>query len=203
MPLHDVPFIFQRLTVTRQQQFNHFSSFLTPAKLTENEYTPNISYFPFPFLSLPIEKTDYGKKNYSDHRRTTFGKSSYDKALLAIIRPSVYLATSRIWDEEYRERIRRHQQDRGPQWTNIEEEKQLSRHALQGRVIVIDCLTLWATNFFFDNNSDVGQSLQELKQEFDKFTAPKATFIFVTNETVWEEYPKILFNDALPTCKDG
>lgn len=53
---------------------------------------------------------------------------------------------------------------------------------MQGRVIVIDCLTLWATNFFFDNNSDVGQSLQELKQEFDKFTAPKATFIFVTNE---------------------
>mgnify|MGYP001091317638 FL=1 len=53
---------------------------------------------------------------------------------------------------------------------------------MQGRVIVIDCLTLWATNFFFDNNSDVGQSLQELKQEFDKFTTPKATFIFVTNE---------------------
>lgn len=111
------------------------------------------------------------------------GKSSYAQSLaLQLSDHPVYLATSRIWDEEYRERIRRHQQDRGPQWTNIEEEKQLSRHALQDRVIVIDCLTLWATNFFFDNNSDVGQSLQELKQEFDKFTAPKATFIFVTNE---------------------
>ncbi len=111
------------------------------------------------------------------------GKSSYAQRMaLQWSENPVYLATSRVWDEEYRERIRRHQRDRGPQWTNIEEEKQLSRHRLEGRVIVVDCLTLWSTNFFFDNDGQTDLSLTQLKEEFDRFTAQEAVFIFVTNE---------------------
>lgn len=111
------------------------------------------------------------------------GKSSYAQRLaLQNAENPVYLATSRVWDEEYRERIRRHQQERGPRWTNIEEEKQLSRHKLAGRVVVVDCLTLWSTNFFFDNDGQADLSLVQLKEEFDKFTAQDAVFIFVTNE---------------------
>lgn len=111
------------------------------------------------------------------------GKSSYAQRLaLQSAENPVYLATSRVWDEEYRERIRRHQEDRGSQWTNIEEEKQLSRHQLDGRVVVVDCLTLWCTNFFFDNDGQTDLSLTQLKEEFDKFTAQDAFFIFVTNE---------------------
>ena len=48
--------------------------------------------------------------------------------------------------------------------------------------MVIDCVTLWSTNFFFDNDSDVDKSLREIKEEFDRFTGQEATFIFVTNE---------------------
>lgn len=111
------------------------------------------------------------------------GKSSYaQRVALQWSENPVYLATSRVWDEEYRERIRRHQRDRGPQWTNIEEEKQLSLHQLEGRVIVVDCLTLWSTNFFFDNDGQTDLSLTQLKEEFDRFTAQEAVFIFVTNE---------------------
>ena len=111
------------------------------------------------------------------------GKSGYAQRLaLELSDCPVYMATSRVWDEEYRKRIERHQRDRGPQWTNIEEEKALSKHHLQGRVIVIDCVTLWGTNFFFDQDSNVDLALQELKEEFDRFTAQEATFIFVTNE---------------------
>lgn len=111
------------------------------------------------------------------------GKSSYaQKLALQLSEHPVYLATSRVWDDEYRKRIKRHQDERGPQWTNIEEEKELSKHSLANRTIVIDCLTLWATNFFFDNDSDVEKSLQELKAEFNRFTEQAATFIFVTNE---------------------
>ena len=111
------------------------------------------------------------------------GKSSYAQQLaLSLSKNPVYLATSRIWDEEFRKRVERHQRDRGPEWTNIEEEKFLSRHDLSGRVIVIDCVTLWGTNFFFDNKSDVELSLSLLKKEFDAFTTQEATFIFVTNE---------------------
>lgn len=111
------------------------------------------------------------------------GKSSYaEKLALGLSDTPVYMATARIWDEEFRERVRRHQARRGPQWTNIEEEKFLSRHALEGRVVLVDCLTLWATNFFFDLESDVDQALGALQAEFDSLTAQDATFILVTNE---------------------
>lgn len=111
------------------------------------------------------------------------GKSSYAEQLaLSLSDAPVYLATARIWDDEFRERVRRHKERRGPQWTNLEEEKYLSLHDLAGRVVVIDCLTLWATNFFFDLDSDVDAALDALKAEFDRFTDQDATFLFVTNE---------------------
>ncbi len=111
------------------------------------------------------------------------GKSAYaEQMALALSEAPVYLATARIWDDEFRERVRRHQERRGPQWTNIEEEKYLSRHPVAGRVVLVDCLTLWCTNFFFDLESQVDAALTAAREEFDRFTAQDATFLFVTNE---------------------
>ena len=111
------------------------------------------------------------------------GKSTKAEELALSLSPNpVYLATAHIWDEEFRERVRKHQERRGSQWTNIEEEMYLSRHDMTGRVVVIDCVTLWLTNFFFANNSDVDKSLELAKTEFDAFTSKDATYIFVTNE---------------------
>ena len=110
------------------------------------------------------------------------GKSQEAERLaLSLAANPVYVATAHIWDEEFRERVRKHQERRGPQWTNIEEEIFLSRHDLTGRVAVIDCVTLWLTNFFFEN-SNVESILEVVKAEFDRFTAHDATYIFVTNE---------------------
>ena len=47
---------------------------------------------------------------------------------------------------------------------------------------MIDCVTLWGTNFFFDSDGDTKRSLDELKDEFNKFTNQDAYLIFVTNE---------------------
>ena len=111
------------------------------------------------------------------------GKSEQAEAMaLSQADNPVYVATAHVWDEEFQARVRRHQERRGPQWTNIEEELHLSRHDLTGRVAVIDCVTLWLTNFFFANESNVNQSLELAQAEFDKFTAADATYIFVTNE---------------------
>ena len=110
------------------------------------------------------------------------GKSRQAEEMALSLSPHpVYMATAHVWDEEFRERVRKHQERRGPEWTNIEEEKQLSRHDLTGRVAVIDCVTLWCTNYFFQMQ-DVDAALEALKAEFDKFTAHDATYIFVTNE---------------------
>lgn len=108
------------------------------------------------------------------------GKSKYaEEMALSLSDRPVYMATAHIWDDEFRERVRIHQERRGPQWTNIEEERFLSRHDVSGRVVLIDCCTLWATNFFFD---DEKTALEKVKEEFDKFVCQEATFIFVTNE---------------------
>ena len=110
------------------------------------------------------------------------GKSEQAERLaLRLSTNPVYVATAHVWDDEFRERVRRHQERRGPEWTNIEEEQQLSRHDLTGRVAVIDCITLWCTNFFFQLQ-DVQKALSAIKAEFDRFTNQDATFIFVTNE---------------------
>ena len=111
------------------------------------------------------------------------GKSSKAEELaLSLSENPVYMATAHIWDEEFRERVRRHQERRGPQWTNIEEETALSKHDMTGRVVVIDCVTLWLTNFFFANESNTDISIELAKAEFDAFTSKDATYIFVTNE---------------------
>ena len=111
------------------------------------------------------------------------GKSNKAEELaLSLSENPVYLATAHVWDEEFRERVRRHQERRGPQWTNIEEETALSKHDMTGRVVVIDCVTLWLTNFFFANDSNTDISLEQAKAEFDAFTSKDATYIFVTNE---------------------
>lgn len=116
------------------------------------------------------------------------GKSTYAEQLaLSLSGNPVYMATAHIWDDEFRERVRRHQERRGEQWTNIEEEKYLSHYELSGRVVLIDCLTLWSTNFFFEagDEAEIDYVLDTIKREFDAFTRQDATFIFVTNEIGW------------------
>ena len=138
------------------------------------------------------------------------GKSTYAEKLaleLAAGEQAVYMATSRIWDEEFAHRVQLHKDRRGPQWINLEEDKYLGRHNVAGRVVLIDCVTLWSTNFFFDLSTEdslpdnaggavttmsaqqaqdsatlVERTLQQIKAEFEKFTSQDATFIFVTND---------------------
>ena len=84
------------------------------------------------------------------------GKSTFAEAEALRLSPNpVYLATARVWDEEFRQRILRHQERRGPEWTNIEEDLTPSKHDFTGRVVLVDCITLWSTNYFFDLEQDV------------------------------------------------
>lgn len=111
------------------------------------------------------------------------GKSRYAQELALSLSPNpIYLATSRVWDEEHRARINRHKEERGAEWTTIEEEKELSKYDYKGRVVLIDCITLWATNFFFDLESNVEHALETIQSEFDKVITQDAQFILVTNE---------------------
>ncbi|GAA3781023.1 bifunctional adenosylcobinamide kinase/adenosylcobinamide-phosphate guanylyltransferase [Flavobacterium ginsengiterrae] len=112
------------------------------------------------------------------------GKSSYAQHLALQLSDSpIYVATARKWDSDFQNRIDRHQQERDERWTNTEKEKFLSEIDFSGKIALIDCVTLWLTNFFVDNNNDVNLSLEEAKKEFLLIANQEsATLIIVTNE---------------------
>jgi adenosylcobinamide kinase / adenosylcobinamide-phosphate guanylyltransferase len=114
---------------------------------------------------------------------TRSGKSSYAQGLaLRLSANPVYVATARRWDEEFQRRIDRHQLDRDERWTSLEEEKNLGQLDLAGKVAVIDCVTLWITNFFVDTQNDIEASLDACKKEIDQLCRQDATLIIVSNE---------------------
>ena len=111
------------------------------------------------------------------------GKSSYAQSVALSRSPNpIYLATSAVWDEEHRQRIERHKADRGSEWINIEELKDLQLVQVAGKVVVIDCVTLWSTNFFTEFEGNTQKSLEAITTRFDQFIEQEAHFIFVTNE---------------------
>ena len=111
------------------------------------------------------------------------GKSSFAQRLAEErSENSVYLATARIWDDDFANRIKRHQADRDERWQTVEEEKELSKHDFSGKTVVLDCITLWLTNFFHDNNYQLEETLDAAKNEWTKFVAQDMDLIVVSNE---------------------
>lgn len=102
----------------------------------------------------------------------------------------VYLATARIWDEDFRKRVARHQADRGEQWVTVEEQISISRHDFTGKTVLLDCITLWLTNIFMENNSDVDRSLDAAKQEWLRFVEADFELIAVSNELGMGVHPE-------------
>ena len=113
------------------------------------------------------------------------GKSKYgQEAALALSQHPVYVATAKVYanDHEFKERVEQHRQYRDERWINIEEQLHVSRLSLENKVVVIDCVTLWLTNFFSEYNYDAIQSLQAIQKEIDALSIVKATFFIITNE---------------------
>jgi len=132
------------------------------------------------------------------------GKSSYAQQLaLSLSNNPVYLATARKWDADFEQRIKRHQQDRDERWQNIEEERFPSKLDLRGRVIVLDCVTLWLTNFFSDTKYNVEETLKQIKTEFDKLAGIDATWIIISNELGMGMHADTEIGRNLPTCRAG
>lgn len=111
------------------------------------------------------------------------GKSAYAQELaLSLSSNPIYLATARNWDADFDQRIKRHQNDRDERWENIEEEKYPAKIDFTNRVVVLDCVTLWLTNFYVDTKYDIEASLSQIKVAFDEMVKQEATFIIISNE---------------------
>lgn len=82
------------------------------------------------------------------------GKSLYAEGLVnASQRERIYVATCTPFDDEMRQRIDRHRDQRGEGWRTIEEPRDLAgviaAESTEGRAILVDCLTLWLSNLIF------------------------------------------------------
>ncbi len=112
------------------------------------------------------------------------GKSSFAQKLAKEKSDTpYYLATSRVLDKDFRQRVERHKADRDDKWTTVEEEKCISSVIFpENSVVVVDCVTLWLTNLFLDNSEDISKTLSEAKSEWDAFIKKKITIIVISNE---------------------
>ncbi len=111
------------------------------------------------------------------------GKSSYAQKMgESLSERPIYLATAKSWDEEFRGRIERHKADRADRWDSVEELIEISRHSFTGRVVMMDCVTLWLTNIFCECDYNTERSLEMAKAEWARFIDQDFTLIVVSNE---------------------
>lgn len=111
------------------------------------------------------------------------GKSRHAQARAeAMSGELVFVATAQAGDGEMAERIAIHRSDRGPRWRTIEEPLEIAAlidcEAAPGRVLLVDCLTLWTSNLMFAER-DIAQAAQELARAVRDAGGP---LIFVANE---------------------
>ncbi|MFB9947308.1 bifunctional adenosylcobinamide kinase/adenosylcobinamide-phosphate guanylyltransferase [Rhizobium puerariae] len=93
-----------------------------------------------------------------------------------------YIATGRAYDDEMRERIARHRADRGADWMTHEVPVDLVPLLMEldapGRVVLVDCLTLWITNMMMEER-DVGAEGAALVRGFESLSS---RLVLVSNE---------------------
>lgn len=94
----------------------------------------------------------------------------------------VYIATGAAYDDEMTERISAHRQQRGAGWITIEEQIDLKGilrdECRPGRVLLVDCLTLWLSNLIFADRDIVSESAELC----DLVARIEGACIFVSNE---------------------
>ena len=117
-------------------------------------------------MSLSIARSELilgGQKSGKSRRAEQLARHWLDQSST---HRAVFLATAQPWDDEMRQRIARHQSDRAervPGMVTVEEPLDvaaaLCRHSTAQTLVVVDCLTLWLTNW----TMPVGDSLEEFK----------------------------------------
>jgi adenosylcobinamide kinase/adenosylcobinamide-phosphate guanylyltransferase len=94
----------------------------------------------------------------------------------------ILIATAQAFDDEMRTRIMLHQEERDDTWQTVEAPLELAQsicaHTAPGKVVLVDCLTLWLSNILLAERG--------VKHEVDALTDAvgnvKGPLILVSNE---------------------
>ena len=115
------------------------------------------------------------------------GKSRYaqvlvEEAIAAYGCEPVFVATAHAYDAEMTTRIAAHVAARDLRWRTVDApydlRKALEREARRGRVVLVDCLTLWLTNIML-RGDDVEAAIAQLAAIVARL---ETSVVFVSNE---------------------
>jgi adenosylcobinamide kinase / adenosylcobinamide-phosphate guanylyltransferase len=110
------------------------------------------------------------------------GKSTLaERMTLTMGTPATYIATAEAFDDEMADRIARHRDRRGPEWTTLAEPRDLvgALERSDGRgPRLVDCITLWLSNLMLAGADWEGE-VAALTGLIPRLAAP---VVIVTNE---------------------
>lgn len=114
------------------------------------------------------------------------GKSRYAQQLASVSDKVTFIATAQPCDDEMRERIQRHRQERPASWSTVEVQVDLdtaiAEHSTSSEVLLIDCLSLYAANLMTAERSNE-ERIQERVNSFCRaLRTAGASVIVVSNE---------------------
>lgn len=96
-----------------------------------------------------------------------------------------FIATSVPSDSEMEKRVEKHQKERGEGWHTIEEpvriHEKISQYSPKAGVILVDCLTLWASNLLFHSydQAQIDGAVKHLENSLEQCECP---VFLVSNE---------------------
>ena len=117
------------------------------------------------------------------------GKSRCAQSLCSKGPRVTYIATARLEDDEMRARVARHRRDRPVGWLTIEEPLAIAdavkHHAPRMDFILLDCLTIWLSNFCSERRDYTPEELElAASEEVTRLITASASshVVIVTNE---------------------
>ena len=102
----------------------------------------------------------------------------------------IFIATARPIDEEMEDKIEKHKKERGNYFQTVEEPIHLgdTLKKINQSTVVIDCLTLWLSNLFFEVRES--EKLFEIESFIQALKEFGGNIIIVTNEVGWGIIPE-------------
>lgn len=115
------------------------------------------------------------------------GKSSFALAQANRVqgKDKYFIATSVPSDSEMKKRVEKHQKERGHGWHTIEEpvriHEKINHYSPRAGVILVDCLTLWASNLLFHSydQAQIDGAVKHLENALEQCECP---VFLVSNE---------------------
>jgi adenosylcobinamide kinase/adenosylcobinamide-phosphate guanylyltransferase len=126
--------------------------------------------------------TRSGKSQYALEVASSFGKRK------------AYLATAEALDDEMQERIEKHRQRRGKDWTTIEEPLSVNKVLVKidglYDVVVLDCVTIWISNLLTRYRGKEAAIIHQVERLAKAAKEFRGTLVMVSNEVGMGIVPK-------------